>query len=359
MAKYLRPRRGTKTNAIGQNILLKRGEIFLEFQGDTIGNSRGKLIVGDGNTSYSNINSFIEDTSFYIPKYTEYSSLSSTEAINIIGDGSSTATATLPSIVAATKQALKKIADISNNNYNAATSKADNEVFSSTKNGLCPALAPASYSNYVYLDADGQWHTPPNNDTTYAIANFTDYGLLPTLNGSSALYLRASRTWAVVPDTTYDLATTASAGLVRQLPSDATSLTKFLAADGQWRVLTNGYRLTSNYNYNNTTLVSNTEASYEAYKDLTNNLFARKTISMSISSVPAQGLGTTWAAATMSGYHPIGIIGYNTGSSVLLVVTLLLETKNSVSGVTFAVRNYSSARSASLTADVLFIRDSV
>ena len=117
--------------------------------------------------------------------------------------------------------------------------------------------------------------------------------------------------------------------------------------------------MTSNYNYNNTTLVANTEASYEAYKDLTNNLFARKTISMSISSVPAQGLGTTWAAATMSGYHPIAIIGYNTASSVLLVVTLILEPKNNVTGVTFAVRNYSSARSASLTADVLFIRNSV
>ena len=36
MAKYLRPRRGTKTNAIGQNILFKQGEIFLEFQGNTI-----------------------------------------------------------------------------------------------------------------------------------------------------------------------------------------------------------------------------------------------------------------------------------------------------------------------------------
>jgi hypothetical protein len=356
MAKYLRPRRGTKTNAIGQNILLKRGEIFLEFQGDTIGNSRGKLIEGDGNTSYSNITPFIEDTSLYIPKYTEYSSLSSTEAINIIGDGSSAATATLPNIVAATKQALKKIADKSNDNYNAATSKANTNWFSSTNNGLC---LPLENNTSRYLRADAQWREPPNDNTTYAVADFENAGLLPKLNGSSALFLRASRTWAAVPDTTYDLATTASAGLVRQLPSDATSLTKFLAADGQWRVLANGYRLTSNYNYNNTTLVANTEASYEAYKDLTNNLFARKTISMSISSVPAQGLGTTWAAATMSGYHPIAIIGYNTGSSVLLVVTLLLESKNSVSGVTFAVRNYSSARSASLTADVLFIRNSV
>lgn len=59
MAKYLCPRRGTKTNAIGQNILLKLGEIFLEFPGSIIGNTAGRIIVGDGSTSYSNINSFI------------------------------------------------------------------------------------------------------------------------------------------------------------------------------------------------------------------------------------------------------------------------------------------------------------
>ena len=58
MSSYLRPRRGTSTNASGQNIKLQKGEIFMEFpNGSTIGKSPGRIIIGDGSSSYSALKS--------------------------------------------------------------------------------------------------------------------------------------------------------------------------------------------------------------------------------------------------------------------------------------------------------------
>jgi len=128
MAKYLRPRRGSKANAVAQKIALKKGEMFLEFPNSEIGKGPGRLIIGDGATSYQNMNyattatnvfrPFITDPEIYIPRFTntnastsDYTIDSGTEAINNIGNGSNSSTTTLPFIIGCIKEALCKHAD--------------------------------------------------------------------------------------------------------------------------------------------------------------------------------------------------------------------------------------------------------
>jgi len=128
MAKYLRPRRGSQANAQGQKILLKKGEMFMEFPVSDIGKGPGRIVMGDGATSYNALNyattatnvfrPFITDPEIYIPRFTNTTPASSgwtvnsgTAAIAKMGDGSSSSTVTLPTIVGAVKEALCKHAD--------------------------------------------------------------------------------------------------------------------------------------------------------------------------------------------------------------------------------------------------------
>lgn len=125
MSKYLRPHRGTKSNAYNQNILLKRGEIFLEFPNSDIGKGPGRIIIGDGDTSYQSLSynttatnkfrPFITDPEIFIPRFTNTDPTTIgydyTTAISKIGDGSSSSTTTLPAIISAIKEALCKLAD--------------------------------------------------------------------------------------------------------------------------------------------------------------------------------------------------------------------------------------------------------
>ena len=60
MASYLRPRRGKKATAEAQNIILKRGEIFFEVPTTGVGTGAGKLKMGDGTSTYSNLPYFME-----------------------------------------------------------------------------------------------------------------------------------------------------------------------------------------------------------------------------------------------------------------------------------------------------------
>ena len=55
MASYLRPRRGKKSTAISQNIILKRGEIFFEVPDDGVGTGPAKMKMGDGVTPYADL----------------------------------------------------------------------------------------------------------------------------------------------------------------------------------------------------------------------------------------------------------------------------------------------------------------
>ena len=54
MAKYLKPRRGTKTNTTSINPVLKKGEMFLCMgNDDAIGKGPGAIYIGDGASSFS------------------------------------------------------------------------------------------------------------------------------------------------------------------------------------------------------------------------------------------------------------------------------------------------------------------
>ena len=122
MAKYLRPRRGTAANAQAQDFVLRSGELFLEIPtGGSLGKSAGRIVVGDGNTGYNNLNyastaintfkPFITDPSLYTPIFTNSTYASSgwtvnsgTAAIDKIGNG--TGQIQLPKIVSGVKEAL-------------------------------------------------------------------------------------------------------------------------------------------------------------------------------------------------------------------------------------------------------------
>lgn len=80
MGKFLRPRRGHETESIDENILLKEGEIFLEYPDDGgVGKSPGRIIIGSGSDRYnqkenasteSNVfKPFITDPQIYTPVY--------------------------------------------------------------------------------------------------------------------------------------------------------------------------------------------------------------------------------------------------------------------------------------------------
>ena len=55
MASFLRPRRGKKATAISQGLVLKRGEFFVEVPDSGVGTGVGKIKMGDGSTSYTNL----------------------------------------------------------------------------------------------------------------------------------------------------------------------------------------------------------------------------------------------------------------------------------------------------------------
>ena len=125
MARYLRPRRGDTAIANEQNIKLFKGELFMEYPNGNIGREPGRLVVGDGNSSFSNIDyapgstnsfqPFITDPNIFIPRFENSTPApaasathdfnASTVAINDIGNGS-TVGKKLPDIIGAIKKTL-------------------------------------------------------------------------------------------------------------------------------------------------------------------------------------------------------------------------------------------------------------
>lgn len=82
MGKYLRPRRGNEDEALRHNIKLWNGEMFLEYpEGRGIGKSAGRIVIGNGNDTYTEkenvtddptkFQPFITDPSIYTPLYEE------------------------------------------------------------------------------------------------------------------------------------------------------------------------------------------------------------------------------------------------------------------------------------------------
>lgn len=108
MAIYLRPRRGKKTTAETQNIILKRGELFLESPESGVGTGIGKIKVGDGTTPYSSLPYFI-DTSALSSSDSPVTFTESTETANATLLTSMSSGATLKIIVGAIKKMLRNL----------------------------------------------------------------------------------------------------------------------------------------------------------------------------------------------------------------------------------------------------------
>ena len=95
MAKHLRPRRGKKSTAESQKIVLQRGEVFFECPDTGVGTGAGKIKVGDGVTEYANLPYFVEpgsgsgDISDSAVTFTENTSTSNTTLLNTIATGAS------------------------------------------------------------------------------------------------------------------------------------------------------------------------------------------------------------------------------------------------------------------------------
>ena len=110
MASYLRPRRGKKSTAETQNIVLKRGEIFFEAPETGVGTGAGRIKIGDGTTAYTSLpyfydySSFMSDISTATVTFTETSSGDNAALLSIIASG-----ARVNSMTAASKNLLTNL----------------------------------------------------------------------------------------------------------------------------------------------------------------------------------------------------------------------------------------------------------
>jgi hypothetical protein len=119
MANYLRPKRGKKSSAETQAIVLKKGEIFFEIGNNgkpTTGPnaiSFGKIKMGDGTTTYSNLGYFTDvDTTAVDWDNSGYTSATSaSQGVDLYGNlNAITPSATIKSIFGNIKALLYKLA---------------------------------------------------------------------------------------------------------------------------------------------------------------------------------------------------------------------------------------------------------
>lgn len=66
MASYLRPRRGKLSTMKSKNVILKKGELFLEVPEAGAGKGIGKIKVGDGVTEYTSLPYFLQQHITYL-----------------------------------------------------------------------------------------------------------------------------------------------------------------------------------------------------------------------------------------------------------------------------------------------------
>ena len=356
MAKYLRPRRGTKTNAIGQNILLKRGEIFLEFPNSDIGAGKGRIIVGDGNTSYSNINSFIEDPSIYCPRFNNstyetsdytFDYNESIETINKMNGGSNS-TVNINNNIEYIKQALYYEHNSLMAIRDVLSTKASNSTVTSTKAGLIPKF---NNSTLNYFRGNGTWATPPNTDTKYTLATTASSGLarmLPSDSTSTTKFLAGDGYWRIPANTTYGLSSSAGGGLIKKI--DSTTY-RFLRADNTWATPPNANETyTDDYKSANANTIFSSKGAHDFLNELsdvdnTESLFMVFTAhNIGDLTVPPNSLASTWVKSVYQPSSGRQLIGGQIDYELydrkdIIPVTCILETKNNETGITVALRN--------------------
>ena len=157
MASYLRPRRGRKSTAETQAIVLKKGEVFFEIGNDgtpTTGSDAvafGKIKMGNGLSTYQNLGYFIDvDTSVVDWDNTGYSTATSADqGGDLYGNLNAIApTATMKSILGNVKALLYKLSTqvTTLNNDMTTTVGVDSVPFKFRYN--------SSDDSYGYLDKD-------------------------------------------------------------------------------------------------------------------------------------------------------------------------------------------------------------
>ena len=155
MAGFLRPRRGRRSTAESQAIILKRGEVFFECPDTGVGTGTGKIKVGDGTTAYADLPYFMDlssvttDVAGSAIAFTESTTTSNATLLASIKSG-----ATLKTMISAMKKLLSNLdtsvtqlnndlASKANTNHTHSNYAASNHTHSNY------SLTSHTHSNYV------------------------------------------------------------------------------------------------------------------------------------------------------------------------------------------------------------------
>ena len=184
MASYLRPRRGKKSTAESQNIVLKRGEVFFECPDAGVVTCIGLIKVGDGITAYKDLPYFMTIDAVNIDVddskviFTEATATDNTTLLNAIASGSS-----IKTIVSNVKKLLRNLVDgvTKLNNDLDKFSKSDHTHTWTDITGKPSTFTPASHNHndLYYTESEinnllGDYSKTNHTHSTYApISIFT------------------------------------------------------------------------------------------------------------------------------------------------------------------------------------------
>lgn len=113
---------------------------------------------------------------------------------------------------------------------------------SSTLGGIKTGYQTSGKVYALQIDSSGNGYVSvpwTDNNTTYNLASTSSNGLLRQLNGSTTQFMRGDGTWATPSNTTYNVVSTSSNGLAPKLPGNAS---QYLNGEGKWTT-PSGYSL--------------------------------------------------------------------------------------------------------------------
>lgn len=143
MASYLRPRRGKKSTAIAQEVILKKGEIFFEVPETGVGTGIGKIKMGNGTSTYSQLPYFSEqvDVANSNITFTEDTNTDNTTLLNKVVTGGK-----LNIIIGAIKKLL--------NNFNTSINSLNSKI-NNTATKLNLSEIQSVEQSYIYVSPNG------------------------------------------------------------------------------------------------------------------------------------------------------------------------------------------------------------
>jgi hypothetical protein len=162
----------------------------MEFPNGYIGKEPGRLVIGDGATSYDSLNyatsatnvfqPFITDPSIYIPRFANTATSTGSGSVNSgmasiekMGNGSSTSTVTLPTIVSAVKEALVYHAN--------SITKLNNDLGNKANSSTLSNYTPLSTFN----SSTASLNTAINNKVSTSTFNSATSTLQTNINGKA------------------------------------------------------------------------------------------------------------------------------------------------------------------------------